>query len=651
MRFCELVIADVTTLNFNLLFEIGFAIGLGKAVIPIRDTSYMCDVQEFIDLGLLDTVGYTDFQNSEQLSTKILQQVPVDPIPAPIVPLNLDAPLYVVKAPIETEGGLRLLAFLKRSAVRFRTYDAIETPRLSLYEARRQVAGSLGVIAHLLSTKRRGSLVHNARCALIAGIAMATGKPTLLLQEEDLPQPLDYRDVVKSYQNPDQVPQRTENIVLQVIQNLQTTSLRSIRRPEGLLQKLDIGDIAAENEIHPLASYFVETGPFSEARRGHARLVVGRKGSGKTAIFYALQHVFGGTGSRTIVDLKPEGHQFAKLRETVLARMTPGVQEHTLAAFWTYLLFVELAGTICRHERSWAVRHPERSERFHAVEIAYQKCGTVEESDFSERLLLLVERLSGEYATNPGPIMRPETTGALFAGDIKELEETLSTYLIEKSEVWFLIDNLDKGWPTSRSTSEDILILRTLLEATRKLQRQIEKRKVNFHCLVFLRNDIYDHLLAQTSDKGKDTVIKLDWSDAELFKEIYRRRVEVTGLVSGKFETAWRTVFDPAVGTRDSFTYIVERTLARPRDFLGFVHLAIEVAVNRGHDRVLENDLRQAEKRYSEDMLKMLDFELRDIYPDVKDILYEFLGCEVRMRKEAVVALLRGSTLSDAQYE
>jgi hypothetical protein len=35
----------------------------------------------------------------------------------------------------------------------------------------------------------------------------------------------------------------------------------------------------------------------------------------------------------------------------------------------------------------------------------------------------------------------------------------------------------------------------------------------------------------------------------------------------------------------------------------------------------------------------------------VKDILYEFLGCEVRMRKEAVVALLRGSTLSDAQYD
>jgi hypothetical protein len=29
MRFAECVVADVTTLNFNLLFEIGFAVGLG----------------------------------------------------------------------------------------------------------------------------------------------------------------------------------------------------------------------------------------------------------------------------------------------------------------------------------------------------------------------------------------------------------------------------------------------------------------------------------------------------------------------------------------------------------------------------------------------------------------------------------------------
>ena len=34
MRFTRLVVADVTTLNFNLMFEIGFAIGPGLPVCP-----------------------------------------------------------------------------------------------------------------------------------------------------------------------------------------------------------------------------------------------------------------------------------------------------------------------------------------------------------------------------------------------------------------------------------------------------------------------------------------------------------------------------------------------------------------------------------------------------------------------------------------
>jgi hypothetical protein len=38
MRFTSIVVADVTTLNFNLMFKIGYAMGLGIPVLPIRDT-------------------------------------------------------------------------------------------------------------------------------------------------------------------------------------------------------------------------------------------------------------------------------------------------------------------------------------------------------------------------------------------------------------------------------------------------------------------------------------------------------------------------------------------------------------------------------------------------------------------------------------
>jgi hypothetical protein len=75
------------------------------------------------------------------------------------------------------------MSALKKSTVRFRSYDPVETPRLPLQEARKQIGASLAVIAHLLSPERKHALVHNARCAFIAGVAMATGKLVLLLQE------------------------------------------------------------------------------------------------------------------------------------------------------------------------------------------------------------------------------------------------------------------------------------------------------------------------------------------------------------------------------------------------------------------------------------------------------------------------------------
>ena len=50
---------------------------------------------------------------------------------------------------------------------------------------------------------------------------------------------------------------------------------------------------------------------------------------------------------------------------------------------------------------------------------------------------------------------------------------------------------------------EDIMLLRSLLEGTRKLERQLEHRGIDLHSIVFIRNDIYQHLLQEPADRGK----------------------------------------------------------------------------------------------------------------------------------------------------
>lgn len=373
--------------------------------------------------------------------------------------------------------------------------------------------------------------------------------------------------------------------------------------------------------------------------------MIGRKGAGKTALFYGIRDSIPKGHGHLVLDLKPEGHQFTKLREVVLSKLSPGLQEHTLTAFWNYILLCEIAQKIRDYDYSWAQRDPHRWEVFQNLMAVYGDQVPADVGDFSERLLRQVDKLSerfpGDFADKPST--GGELTQSLFRGDIRVLDDALALYLKDKDDVWVLIDNLDKGWPTRGTRSSDILILRTLMEATRKLQRQFEQREVGFHALVFLRNDIYEHLLDETPDRGKDTAISLDWDDEQVFKELVRQRVRASTGLNGSFDEVWGRICDRFVGTQESFRYMVTRTLMRPRDLLTFLHSAIGVAINRGHERVLEADIEKAEEAYSEDMLLGTAFELRDIHTDMLDVLYTFNRTPSRLSKEDVSRLLSES--------
>lgn len=221
---------------------------------------------------------------------------------------------------------------------------------------------------------------------------------------------------------------------------------------------------------------------------------------------------------------------------------------------------------------------------------------------------------------------------SLYAGEARPLWEAVIEYLRHKKSVWLLIDNLDKGWPIGGSTSTDILLIRALLEATRKLQHQLQDRNVEFKSLVFLRSDIYEHLVAEIPDKGKDTAIRLEWDDTAAFERIVERRVLASTDLRGDFrDEVWPSMCAPLVDTQDSLGFMLDRTLMRPRDLLLFLHRCVETAINRGHSRVHEEDILFAEKGYSNDMLLNLQFEIVDLNPTYNNLLEAFAGATAEL--------------------
>jgi hypothetical protein len=658
--FCEIckgirgasrVFADVTTLNFNLLFEVGFCIGLGVPVKPIRDSSVVADSKLFEGIRVLETLGYIDFANAHDLAEKAKRaEAPqLGNLPKRIF---TDAPVYVLKGPLQTEGAGQLLSALKKSLVkRFRVHDPSETPRTSLYEQWKQVRGSFGIIANLLSPKRgEVATVHNALCAFLCGIAMAEEKAVLMLQEETgNRQPIDYGDVVREWDDPRQIQELIGPTVLQVFERMQAGTGSGASTASGVLELLDLGDVAAENEIAGLERYFVRTGPFGRARQGHGRLVVGRKGSGKTAMFYGVRKAVSRGHATLMLDFRPEGFQFTKLREAVLEALSEGQKEQAVTALWTFLLTAEIAHKILFSEGELlaAERDGRRFERYEALQQAFLSHGLASDEDLSQRFLRQIDKLA-ERVSEAGEITaRTNLIELVYGGDLRTLSDAVAEYVAEeKEQIWLLIDNLDKSWATRGATFEDILVVQGLLEASRKLERSLGSRDIDFHCLVFIRPDVLELLNRYASDRGKETPIELEWDDRQLFRDILQKRIEDSTEITGGFDEAWAAIAEPAVGIRDSFDYIVDRTLMRPRDALLFVQRAQQVALNRSHPRITQDDIEHAEIGYSEEALVQLGFEMEDTHPGMVDALFAFHGAPTRLSRDQVENLLQQGKVS-----
>jgi len=650
IRFTKLVVADVTTLNFNLLFEVGFALGLGVPVLPIRDTSNIRDAKDFEELGILDTFGYFDYRNSTELCEGLLSRQGTPPLALQPAGPNLDQPLYVVKSPIENDGMIKLMSVIKKSRLKFRTFDSKEVGRISLHEAYKQTVSSRAVILHLLGEDTRGAQVHNARCAFIAGMGMAAQKRVLMIQQGPAAQPIDFRDVIVSYSRPAQISDLLIPLLGQVIEEIQTTRFVPTALKLTPLENVDLGDLAAENEIRALDTYFVPTAQYQQAKNGHARLVVGRKGSGKTALFYALRSTFRPIKSHLVLDLKPEGHQFTKLREVVLAKLPVGVQQHVLTAFWNYLLVMELAHQIVHYEVSLAYRDLRVKKVFDRIVDLHGGNEETEQADFSERLLTLVNNIVDKEKELKSLQTTADITRLIHARPIRELNDAITEYLaITKRDVWLLFDNLDKGWPIQAAQKEDILLLRALLEATRKLQRQFETRGIEIFSVVFIRNDIYQHLILEPAERGKETAAMLDWNDTELFKDILGRRIAQSTGLTLSFDEIWATFFTSHVRGEDSFQFILSRTLMRPREVLRFVRESINTAINRKHEKVVELDILNAERSYSADALVDISLEMKDVRPGYDNVPYAFIGSRTTLSRTEIEQKLREIDIPDEQ--
>jgi molybdopterin-guanine dinucleotide biosynthesis protein len=523
-----------------------------------------------------------------------------------------------------------IVARVKKARINYRSFAPSENSRLAAMEAIIHVANSFGVLIPLLPDGIKDSEIHNIRGAFIAGLAHGMRKPTTILQSGGDPVPLDVRDFAKSWAHPRDIDDYIETLAGEVLESLQSSD-ELVLPTRGLLTSMSIGDPMAENEFQTLGSYFVETDQYLRTLRGDVNLVVGRKGTGKTALFSQVRDRLRRDRQNIVVDLKPEGYQLRKLKDDVFGFLTQGAREHLVVAFWEYLLYLEVGYKILEKDKDRHHRDHRLTEPYRRLSAAYYSESGDSTGDFSERLHELSDRISRQYLTTHGTgvavhLSTGEVTALIHRQDLHALSQQIAEYLALKHDTWVLFDNLDRGWSPSGLSSDDILIVRSLIDAGRKILRDMQRSGRAFHCVIFLRNDVYQLLMHETSDFGKEMRTSLDWNDRDLLRELLRSRLAANDQIPNdvSFDRVWGEICVPLIDGTESSEYLIERSLMRPRNLLKQIIHCRGSAINLRHEKILEEDIRKGLASYSTDLLIEIDQEITQIDSRAAGLLYVF---------------------------
>ncbi|MEY9323480.1 P-loop ATPase, Sll1717 family [Sinorhizobium fredii] len=649
------VVGDITYLNLNVIYEVGFAIGRGKRVFLIRHKQTAGDKALANSAGIFDTLGYHEYSGVEDLQARLSAYIDETPLPISF-PLNRKALVYILEPPVRSQAVKILISRVKKAGYHhYRSFNPDEDLRLSATDAVHQVAESCGVVMPLQDTTVDGADVHNIRAMFVAGLADGMGKPRLIIAPPTCTVPLDVRDTVRSYRREEDIIDAVAGFCPAIVEYGSQAEPAGAEIPTKL-QALNVGDPRAENEMTTLNRYYLRTHEYDRALGGEVNLVVGRKGSGKTALWISVRDKTRADKRNIVVDLKPEGYQLIKLKEDILEHLTEGAREHLITAFWEYLILLEVAYKLLEKDQNTYRHNHNLNQLYTDLEAVYRAPDFSAEGDFAERLSNLSQRLINEYKArfdghDGQRLSAAQVTQLLYTHDLRDLRLKVSEYLEFKESVWVLFDNLDRGWNTRGLDAIDAIVLRCLVDAGRRLEREMRRDGHKFHCIVFVRNDVYDHLVKHSTDYGKELRATLDWSDPDMLREMFRLRLisALDGAEEVEFDRIWRQICVPHYQGEETSSYMIERSLMRPRNLLKIFSHCRGFATNFRHERIEEADIEKGMKAYSEDLLQELDRELSDVHPEANDLLYYFLDARSTLSPTELEVILTAAGISADQ--
>jgi Cdc6-like AAA superfamily ATPase len=393
----------------------------------------------------------------------------------------------------------------------------------------------------------------------------------------------------------------------------------SLQDTTATLQEISRWSIEAKEEDND--RYFFHFADVNLIENGRRNYVIGRKGTGKTAI---AEHIHSQQSSNIFAkSLSFADFPFNILYECADKEYTPPNQYITI---WEYVIYACICSMMAtNHEISKT--SPVNLANVFDVDIEKalsRSIKTITSPGFGINIL-------GVGATKSPGVQTDIRQG--WKDKVDGIRDFIRKY-IDNSVYYILFDALDEDYkdvlePDRKQKYFELLV--GLFKAAQNVRFSTDNLQAKIIPVVFIRDDIFD--LCRDPDKNKwlDRSITLKWDVNSLESLIAFRiaRAHQEDASATSFDKTWRTIFQSTTirtnrryqRNEEAFKFMLRSTFYRPRDIISYVRECAAIARQRGLSKISSEIIKQADEAQSEYMRREVIDEMHSIVDDVGEIL------------------------------
>ena len=385
----------------------------------------------------------------------------------------------------------------------------------------------------------------------------------------------------------------------------------------NILEEIDSWKLDAKFENSD--RYFYPIDNFNKIESGEYSYVIARKGCGKTAI---SQRIYANPSYNSFSEkLTFKNFPFNDLYDLSDNSYTQPNQYITL---WKYLIYSSVCRMFVRDEAINGEVSATLEQAFggsSAIKNLRRAIGKWVNKEWSIKLF----GLGGKFTIT-------DNDNQSWIDKVDILEDVITEH-IDESNYYVLFDELDEDYSNIlKQGGQDnyLALITSLFKAVQDIRQVFSEQKNGVKPIIFLRDDIYDLLTDSDKNKWNDFRVDIDWNVDSIKRMLAHRisKAQNSNTEILNFREAWDLVFlDGPVryGTRqskktDTFTYMVNSTHLRPRDFVRYLQACAHETLAQGKEKVSASTVKKVDKAFSNYLRNELIDEMHGILPDVQEV-------------------------------